>query len=108
MGKSCSEDALGHLRKVSPDPWVAQNGVGGSYYTASQQLLAKLYSPLEIVTNLTVSDILGRAVIVHDSTAPGRRIACAILGEDGGSSTTTTTTPAVLLLRATNFVKYFK
>jgi len=93
-GRSCTEGAGGHLKRVTKDPWVAgSNGTGGGvYYTASNGDASTSLSPSEVITNLTPSDILGRAVIVHDSTAPGRRIACALLTAVDPSHTTMTTT----------------
>jgi Cu/Zn superoxide dismutase len=88
-GKSCSEDALGHFFKVDVDPWVVSPSGDGAYYSAVDSNMTKLSSPLEIITNLTASDIIGRAVVVHDSTPPGRRIACALLATRSEDRTTT-------------------
>merc|ERR1711988_1748864 len=74
-GNSCTEGAGGHLFKVDQDPWVANtNGTGGVYYVASNGnastslaagvIESKSLSPLEVITNLTAADIVGRAVIV--------------------------------------------
>jgi Cu/Zn superoxide dismutase len=106
-GKSCSEDAKGPLYDVKDDPWVAAaNGTkGGVYYRATNGSQGSVSDALvKVVTNLTASDILGRAVIVHDSTSPGRRIACALLTTP--PTTTTTTLLPVTRFIATNFVKY--
>merc|ERR1712178_85001 len=104
-GKSCTDGAGGHFFKVAQDPWVANiNGSGGVYYTAAEVNTSvsgmagmdksTSMSPVQVNTNLTASDIQGRAVIVHDSTAPGRRIACALLDAGIPAATTTTTSPA--------------
>merc|ERR1711971_894536 len=69
----------GHFHNVDVDPWVVSSSGDGAYYAAGDSNMAKLSSPLEIITNLTADDISGRAVVVHDSTPPGRRIACALL-----------------------------
>lgn len=109
-GKSCSEDALGHLFKVAQDPWVTgSNGTDGVYYVAVNPIYSSSPpSGVEVITNLTASDILGRAVVIHDSTPPGRRIACAVLiaGTPPATTTTTTTKTWSKQFWATHFVKY--
>merc|ERR1711988_956112 len=99
-GTSCTEDALGHFWNstlVPSDPWTSvqyDSADGQSQYAAG----------IEVLTGLGNADILGKAVVVHDSVAPGNRIACALITE-AQTTTTTTTTGATLV--ATNFVKYF-
>jgi len=73
-GTSCDEDAKGHYwekTKVTDDPWTALQ------YDADDAGVSKVMNATTIVTG--TADILGKAVIVHDSINPGRRIACALI-----------------------------
>jgi len=79
-GTSCDEDALGHYwnkTRVTEDPWTAVQYDVHTY--AGSEGLSKAVTATRIVTG--TADIMGKVVIVHDATAPGRRIACALIVE---------------------------
>jgi len=105
-GRSCSEDAGGHLYKGTTRLrfygayYAAANtsrsisgalvARHGAHYAAANLDASVSGAPVSVFTNLTASDISGRAVIVYDSTPPGRPIACALLSVGGPSHATMT------------------
>jgi len=79
------EAAGGHFWNeslVNSDPWTAVQ-----YNTDNETSLQE--EGVRIISGLEAEEIVGHAVIVHDSVAPGRRIACAIITEMHTSTTTT-------------------
>jgi len=77
-GSSCEEDTQGShwdQTKVPDDPWTALQ------YDADDKGGSKETNVHTIVTG--TSDISGKTIVVYDSTAPGRRIACALIEKHG-------------------------
>jgi len=73
-GLTCSNASLvgGHLYEASEDPWTAvrYNSTAGVSTDANGFLVA---------TGLPMSQLLGRALVVHNSVGAGERIACGII-----------------------------
>lgn len=87
-GTSCTENAEGHYWNetlVNSDPWtMVQYNTNKTTNETSQG-----EAGVRVISGLEMEEIVGHAVIVHDSVAPGRRIACALIKE----ITTSTTKP---------------
>jgi len=84
---SCTGDAEGHYWNetlVNSDPWtvVQYSTINGTSHEKDG---------VRVISGLEMEDIVGHAVIVHDSVAPGRRIACALITEI--QTTTSTAAP---------------
>lgn len=76
-GTSCTEDAKGHFWNetlVELDPWSAVQ------YNITDGAM-KSRESIRVFTGLEFDEIVGRAVVVHDSVGSGRRIACALIKE---------------------------
>jgi len=76
-GTSCTENAEDNFWNetlVNSDPWTAvqYNTTDG---TSQQE------EGVRVISGLEMEQIVGHAVIVYDSVAPGRRIACALIKE---------------------------
>jgi len=73
-GLTCSNASLvgGHLYEAAVDPWTAvrYNSTAGVSTDANGFLVA---------TGLPMSQLLGRALVVHNSVGAGERIACGII-----------------------------
>lgn len=75
-GRDCSDASTieGHLfsNSLSDDPWTAvrYNSTNGMATSETGEL---------VVMGLPTSDLVGRAVIVHNSVGAGERIACGVL-----------------------------
>jgi len=79
-GTSCDEDALDQYwnkNKVSENPWEAVQYDVQNY--AGSEARSQSTAINKIVTG--TADVMGKVVVVHDATAPGRRIACALIVE---------------------------
>lgn len=68
-GQSCKEDALGHYFATAEDPWKTVT------YTSKNGKASK--SNVEVTTELSNADVMGRTFIVHNFE--GARVACGIL-----------------------------
>ena len=70
-GTSCSVPTGGHLYNRASDPWTIVRYSSAAQGTSSGTQL--------VPTNLTMSDIVGRAMVVHNSVGAGERVACGII-----------------------------
>jgi hypothetical protein len=68
-GQSCKEDALGHYYATPEDPWKTI-----TYTSKNGKASGK---NVEVTTDLTNADVMGRTFIVHNFE--GARVACGIL-----------------------------
>lgn len=76
-GTSCTKDAEGHFWNetlVEMDPWSAVQ-----YNITDGPMKSK--ESIRVFTGLEFDEIVGRAVVVHDSLGSGQRIACALIKE---------------------------
>merc|ERR1712048_939325 len=81
------ENAEGHYWNetlVNSDPWtMVQYNTNKTTNETSQG-----EAGVRVISGLEMEEIVGHAVIVHDSVAPGRRIACALITEIQTTSST--------------------
>jgi hypothetical protein len=80
-GTSCATHAGvgGHYYNVASDPWTAvrYDSTGSKSATTTA---------VQVITNLTNANVLGRVMVVHNSVGNGDRIACGVI-TDSASTT---------------------